>query len=141
MRILALLLALLATCAPFAMAADLTTYIVKVNATGATGSAAGSATSVMLSGYLEDVYLDYDGAATSSTDVTIAYASRGGNILVATNRITDGLLAPRLRPVDNDSTQITDGHDRFPIWDKVTVTVAQGTAATPTVTVYLRVIK
>lgn len=134
-----LVLALLLSMAPLALAGELTTYVTTVTTTGTSGAATGSATTAMLPGYLEDVYVDYGAGAPPTTDVTLAYAGRGGTILAVGNYATDILLAPRLKPVDNASASITNAYDRFPLWDKVTVTVAD--AATPSVTVYLRVFR
>lgn len=134
-----LVLAILLVMAPLALAGELTTYVTTVTTTGGSGSATGSATTVMMPGYLEDVYVDYGAGAPSTTDVTLAYAGRGGNILAVANYATDILITPRLKPVDNATASITNAYDRFPLWDKVAVTVAD--AATPSVTIYLRVFR
>lgn len=113
-------------------------YAIPVTTTGSAGSATGSATSELILGYLVDVYLDYHASAPSTTDVTISFATRGGNILVVSNSATDALYHPRALPVDNAGTSIT-APTPFLLNDKVTVSVAGSDALTGAVTAYLRV--
>lgn len=118
---------------------SVTTYSITVNTTGSAGSATGSADSGLLPGELLDVYLDYNALAPATTDVTIAFKGRGGNILAVSNANTDSLFAPRIKPVDNAGAAITDAYDRFALYDKVTVTVGDCDQLTGAVTAYLRV--
>lgn len=112
---------------------------VAVTTTGEAGSASGSADSVVLHGYLLDVYLDYHASAPgATTDVTITYKDRGDTILAVANNATDGRYAPRQKPVDNANAAITNAHDRFPLNGKLTVAVAQSDALTACVTAHIR---
>lgn len=114
------------------------TYVIPVTTTGSAGSATGSATSELIKGYLVDVYIDYHASAPATTDVTIAYAVRGGNLLAVTNNATDGLYHPRATTVDNTNAA-TGAPSPFLLDQGVTVSVAQADALDPCVTVYLRV--
>ncbi len=112
--------------------------VVTVETTGVAGSAAGSTTTDLIHGELVDVYLDY-GAAPATTDVTIAYAARGGNILAIANSSTDAFVAPRQKLVDNANAAITNSHAPFLLNDRLVISVAQSDALAPALTVYLRV--
>ncbi len=117
------------------------TIAIPVTTTGTAGSATGSATSDLLIGEVLDIYLDFNASAPVSTDTTIAYAGRGGNILAVTNSATDALIAPRRKPVDNTNTAITNAHDRFVLNDAITVSLAQCNALDPAVTAYVRILR
>lgn len=113
--------------------------IVKVTTTGSAGSATGTSRSQALHGELMDIYIDYHASAPgATTDVTIAFGERGGNILVVSNSATDALFHPRAKPVDNANAAITNAFDRFALNGTVTVSVAQSDALTDCVVVYLR---
>jgi hypothetical protein len=114
---------------------------VSVTTTGSAGSASGSATTAALEGLLLDIYLDYDASAPATTDVTIAYADRASNILVVSDNATDGLYAPRVKPVDNANAAITNAFDYFPLNGRLTVSVAQSNALAPCVTAYIRYLR
>ncbi len=100
------------------------TVQVRVNTVGEAGAAEGSAQTPAMNGYLLDVYLDFDAAAPATTDTTISFTDRGGNVLAVTDSSTDALIAPRQKLVDNTNTAITDSHDRFPLSGPLTVEVA-----------------
>lgn len=117
----------------------ITTYAIPVTTTGADGSGAGSATSELILGELVDVYLEYHVSAPATTDVTIAFATRGGSLLAVANGNTSGLFHPRASLVTSASAAIADGHAPFQLCDRVTVSVAQSNALAPAVTAYLRV--
>lgn len=117
------------------------TYAIAVTTTGSAGTATGSTTSDLIIGELVDVYLDFHASAPATTDTTVAYATRGGNVLVVTNSATDALFAPRIKPVDNANTAITNAHDRFLLNDRITVSLAQCDALTNAVIAYLRVLR
>lgn len=118
---------------------EIITTTIRVTTTGSAGSASGSATTAALvPGFLLDIYLDFNASAPATTDVTISYASRGGNLLVVTNSATDALIAPRQKLVDNTNTAITDSHAPFALDDRITVAVAQSDALTDAVVVYIR---
>lgn len=121
---------------------EIVTEKVVVTTTGSAGSATGSTDSETLHGLLLDVYLDYHASAPgATTDVTIAFKTRGGNVLVVSNSATDGLYHPRAKPVDNANGAITNAHDRFALNDKLTVSVAQSDALTACVTAYIRYLR
>lgn len=116
---------------------EIVTTKVAVTTTGSAGSATGSGTSELINGYLLDVYLDFNGAP-ATTDVTIAYATRGGTILVASNGNTDALHQPLKQASDAAGAAITGVYNPYVLDDKVTVSVAQCDALAPGVTAYIR---
>ena len=111
---------------------------VNVTTTGSAGSATGSTDSGALNGLLLDIFLDYDGSAPGTTDVTVAHKTRGGSVLAVTNNATDGLYHPRAKPVDSANAAITNAHDRFALNGPLTVSVAQADALTDCVVAYIR---
>ena len=120
---------------------EIETKQVAVTTTGNDASATGNGNTGGLHGFLLDVYLDYHASAPASTDVTVSYLTQGGNILVVTDNKTDGLYTPRVEPVDNTNTVITNAHDRFPLDQAVKVAVAGSNALTACVTAYIRYLK
>ena len=121
------------------MANEIIKEIIKVTTTGGAGSATGSSSSKALKGLLWDVYVSYHASAPATTDLTISFADRGGNILVLTNNITNGLYAPRMDTHDNAGAS-QDPNDCFLLDGIVTVSLAQCNALTDAVTVYLRIL-
>jgi hypothetical protein len=118
------------------------TITIPVTTTGTAGSATGTATSSeVVMGYLVDVFLDFHASAPATTDTTIAFATRGGDILVATNTNTDTLFHPRVKTVDNTGAAITNSHDRVLLNQPITVSVAGCDALTNAVTAYVRVFR
>ena len=82
---------------------------VAVTTTGSDGVATGSAASGAIHGKILDIYLDYHASAPAgTTDITIAYTTRGGNIYAKTDNVTDVLVHPRAKPVDNAASAITN---------------------------------
>ena len=71
----------------------------------------------------------------------MAFAERGGNVLVVSNANTDALFHPRAKPVDNANVAITNAHDRFACHQKLNVAVAQADALTDAVTAYIRYLR
>jgi len=120
---------------------EICTVKVKVTTAGEAASAVGSAQTEALQGFLLDVFLDYHASAPNTTDVTIAYTERGGNILAVANSATDGLYAPRQKPVDNANSAITNAHDRFPLNQPLTISVAGSDALTACVTAHIRYLR
>lgn len=117
---------------------EICTVRVAVTTVGADGSATGYADSPVLSGELLSVYLDYHASAPGgTTDVAVAFKTRGGNVLAVTDNATDGLYHPRASLVTNANGAITNGHDRFALSDALRVTVAQSNALTACVTAYI----
>lgn len=116
--------------------------VVTVTTTGSAGSASGSATSGVMSGFLLDVYLDFHASAPATTDTTIAYAQPAlGNVLVVSNSATDALIAPRVKPVDNANTAITNAFDRFPLNGTLTFSLAQCDALTGALVATIRYLR
>lgn len=117
------------------------TELVSVTTTGSNGSAAGSATSHILTGRLIAVYIDYTNQP-STTDVTIATVNAPvRTLLTITDANTDAWFYPRVQVHGVTGTALTmDGTrlltDTLPLNDYVGVTVAQGDSA-KTVDVYL----
>lgn len=114
------------------------THRVAVTTAGGAGVATGSASSPVIPGFLLDIYLDFHASAPATTDTTIAFGTRGGNILVVSNSATDALFHPRAKPVDNANAAITNAHEQFAIGDTLTVSLAQCDALTDAVVAYIR---
>jgi len=114
---------------------------VAVTTVGSAGAALGSGTIDGMMGQLLDVYLDFHADAPGgTTDTTIAYTTRGGNILAVSNSATDALIAPRQKLVDNANAAISDSHALFPMNQGLTVSVAQSDALTACVTAHFRIL-
>jgi hypothetical protein len=120
---------------------EIVTYKVAVTTTGSAGSATGSGTSDLIQGYLLDVYFDFHGSAPATSDVTLAYATRGGNILVASNGNTDTLFQPLKQASDSAGAAIAGVYNPYVLDDKVTVSVAQSDALTNAVVAYIRALR
>lgn len=120
---------------------EICTVKIKVTTVGENAAAVGSAQTEALHGFLLDVFLDYHASAPNTTDVTIAYTERGGNLLTVANNVTDGLYAPRQKPVDNANSAITNAHDRFPLNQPLTISVAESNALTACVTAHIRYLR
>lgn len=109
-----------------------------ITTTGSAGSATGSATSPIITGYIYDVYIDYHASAPNTTDVTIAYGTpAGGNILAKANSATDARYVPRQATCDNAASALT-WYEQFYINGTFTIAVAQCDALTDAVTVTVR---
>ncbi len=120
---------------------EIVTTKVAVTTVGSAGSATGSATSDLINGYLLDVYLDFHGSAPATTDVTIAYATRGGNIIVVSNTATDVLHQPLKQASDVAGAAISGVYNPYVLDDKLTVSVAQCDALTNAVVAYIRALR
>lgn len=110
---------------------------ISVTTTGSAGSATGSGTTGVLNGRLLAVYLDFNASTPNTTDTTIAYAEKGGNLLVVTNSNTDAMFAPRMTCVTNANAAITNSHAPFPLNQKLTISLAQADAVTNAVVAYI----
>jgi hypothetical protein len=117
---------------------EIVTTTIRVTTTGGAGAATGSTTSPAIPGFLLDIYLDFHANAPATTDTTISFATRGGNVLAVSNSATDALIAPRQKLVDNANAAITDSHAPFPLGDGLTVSLAQCDALTDALVVYVR---
>lgn len=118
-------------------------HIVKVTTTGSAGSASGSALSAIpIKGYLEAITVVY-ASQPATTDVTIAESGGAGRtLLTLTNGNTNTTKYPRPQAHDGTGTAITGEYTRVYVpGDYVSVSVAQGDAATNAVTVYLDVVE
>jgi len=111
---------------------------VALTTTGSAGSAVGTGASALIQGFILDVYIDYHTSCPATADLTIAYTTRGGNILVVSDNKTDGLYHPRAAPVDNAGAEIDGAHDWFAITDTLAISIAQADALTDCVTVYIK---
>lgn len=121
------------------IASQICEEIVRITTTGSDGSATGNASSQKVRGFLLDIYLDYHASAPATTDVTVSHESPSkGNLLVVADNATDGLYAPRAKPVDNANAAITNAHDKFPLNGQVKITVAGCNALTNAVVAYIR---
>jgi hypothetical protein len=123
------------------MQMEIVTTRIAVTTTGSVGSATGSTTSDVLRGYLLDVHLDFHASAPATTDTTLAYATRGGNILVVTNSATDALLQPLKQSCDAAAAAITGVYNSYVLDDKVTVSLAGCDALTNAVVATIRTLR
>ena len=121
------------------MASAFVTKMTKITTTGADGAAVGTGVISGLTGYLTDIYIDYHASAPSSIDVTVAYADRGGDILVVSNNNTDGMYCPRKQNCNSAGAAISGDYDRYVIDGNLNISIAQADALTACVTVYVRV--
>jgi hypothetical protein len=119
---------------------DIVTLVVPVTTAGSAGSASGSGSTGAVKGFLLDIYLDFHASAPATTDTTIALTGRGGNVLAISNSVTDGLFAPRQKPVDNANAAITNAFEKFALTDGLTISLAQCDALTNAVVAYIRVL-
>ncbi len=122
-------------------ASEIIEEIVAVTTTGADGGASGSGTSHVLHGFLLDVYLDYHASCPATADVTVAYTTKGGNIVVVSNNATDGLYAPRKQVCDSVGAAVSGVYDRWPLNQALTVSVAQANALTNCVVASIRYLR
>ena len=106
---------------------EICTEVVTVTTVGADGSGAGAASTKAMMGFLLDIKLDYHASAPATTDLTVADA-QGNTVYAKSDSVTDVLVAPRQKLVDNAGAAITDSHDRFPLMGKLTFTLAQSNA-------------
>jgi len=115
------------------------TVAIPVTTTGTAGSATGSGVSETITGEIVDIYLDFHASAPATTDTTVSYTDRGGNILVVTDSATDAMFAPRRKVVDNANAAITNSFERFVVTGSITVSLAGSDALTNAVIAYVRV--
>ena len=116
---------------------EIAQQVVAVTTTGGAGVSAGSAYSKAMNGWLEDIFVDWDGTAPATSDITIAL-ERGGNVWALANSATDVFVVPRVKPVDNANAAITNAFDKFALNGRLLVSVAQSNDLAPAVTVYIR---
>lgn len=91
---------------------EIETKSVAITTTGSAGSATGSGTILNAEGLLLDVFIDYNGSAPATTDVTLWY-SQMGDILIVSNNNTDALLAARQTVVDKNNASISGGNGLY----------------------------
>jgi hypothetical protein len=120
---------------------EIVTVQVNVTTTGSAGSATGSTDSEAMQGFLLDVFLDFNASAAATTDTTVAFENRGGNLIVVSNTNTDGLYVPRVQAHDSAGAAISGVYELYALNGKLTVSVAQGDALTDCVVAYVRYIK
>lgn len=120
---------------------EIVTEVVSITTTGSAGSATGSGTAPGMNGILLSIFLDYHASAPATTDVTIAYQNKGGNILVASNSATDTLYFPVKQNCDNTGAAVTGVYAQFPLGDGLSISVAQCDALTAAVTAYIKYLK
>lgn len=120
---------------------ELAEAVVSINTTGSAGTATGSGTSESLSGYLEDIYFDFHASAPATTDTTVAFATRGGNIIVLSNTATDALKAPLQQAHDAAGAAITGVYKQFLLNQPITISLAQCDELTAALVVRIRYYK
>ena len=109
---------------------------VTIETVGAAGNAVGSGVTIPISGFLLDVFIDYDAAAPNTTDVTISDATFG-DLLVKSNNATDIWLAPRKQTVDPAGAD-TGLYDLIPLSGPLTIALAQCDALTAAAVITVR---
>ena len=109
---------------------------VPVTTSGGAGAATGSGATILVHGFLLDVFLDYHASCPNTADVTISDAVFG-NIVVKSNNATDIWLAPRKQTCDVAAAD-TGSYDLVPVNGPLTVSVAQADALTNCLVATLR---
>lgn len=109
---------------------------VSIDTVGSAGAAAGTGYAIGISGFLLDVYLDYNAACPNTADVTISEPDFG-TILLIGNSNTDIWLLPRKQSVDTANAD-TGMYELIPINETVKIGVAQADALTACLVVTLR---
>lgn len=115
---------------------EIAVQTVRVTTTGEAGAATGSGTSMPVSGFLLDVFIDYHASAPATTDVTISQETFG-NIVVKSNNATDVWLAPRKQTCDAAAAD-SGSFDFIPVSGALTISVAQADALDDCVAVTIR---
>jgi hypothetical protein len=106
---------------------EICTEIVTVTTVGEDASAAGVGKSKAMHGFLLDIKLDYAATAPATTDLTVTDVD--GNVVYAkTDSVTDVLVAPRQKLVDNAAAAITNSFDKFALNGPMTFTLAGSNA-------------
>lgn len=115
--------------------------LLKVNTTGGAGVSAGTATSEPITGFIEDVFIDYDAAAPATTDLNIKEnGSLGRTLFTFTNNKTDKTFSPRVLKQDATGADITGVYGRiFLAGVTLTVTLAQCDDLSPAVAVHVTI--
>ena len=120
---------------------------VKVSTTGSAGSASGSSILALPLSELIAVYLDFNGSAPSTTDITITAnaAAVGGPpslaLLTLTNVNSDGWYYPKVQDHNPTGSLVTGSYSDPPIHGSgLTVALAQADALTDALvaTFYIR---
>jgi hypothetical protein len=109
---------------------------IPITTTGGAGAATGSGTTIPITGFLLDVYLDYHASCPNTADVTISDAIFG-NLVVKSNNATDVWLSPRKQTCDPAAVD-TGLYDLIPLKGELTISVAQADALADCVVAYVR---
>lgn len=120
---------------------EIVTEKVTVTTTGSAGSATGEGYSAVMNGFLLDIYYDFHTSAPNTTDTTVSFDERGGNIDVIANSCTDALRAPRQALVDNAGAAISGLYGLFPLAGRVKIALAGCDALTGALTAYVRYLR
>ena len=114
-----------------------------LNVPGSGDGQSGSVTSgTVIQGRVVRVDIDYGAGVTTTTDLTLADSTALGtaNVVSLSNTATDAVVYPTVGLTTNAGVAVTyDGTrpivDYYPVAGKLTLTLAQTTAATPCATV------
>jgi hypothetical protein len=117
---------------------EILTQKIVVDTAGGAGAAVGSEDSMIVQGFLLDVFIDYDAGAPATTDVTIRDAIFGA-ILTRSNSATKGWFTPRKQSCDQSAAD-TGAYELIPVNGILTIDVAQCDAITAAVSVTLRIV-
>lgn len=115
---------------------EIVNEVVRVTTIGSAGSAAGSAKSQALHGFLLDVHVNYHASAPVTSDLTVT-PEVGAAILTVSNSATDALYSPRAATCDA-SAAATGGESLIPLNGQLTVALAQSDALTDAAVVTIR---
>ena len=114
----------------------------KVSTTGSDGVATGSSGVSVPPSELVAVYLDYNGLAPATTDVTITSPGNPASLTILTrsNSATDGWFYPKVQNHDNVAAAVTGSYSDPPIHGSIQIDLAQCDALTDALvaTVYIR---
>jgi hypothetical protein len=115
--------------------------LLKINTTGGAGVSAGSVTSEPITGFIEDVFIDYNGSAPTTTDLTITEnGGLGRTLFTFTNNKTDKTFSPRVLKQDATGADITGVYGRiFLAGGTLTAALAQCDDLSPAVTIHITI--
>lgn len=107
-------------------------FVSTVTTTGSAGSAAGTATTLALEGWIDAIKLDWSASAPATSDVTIVeVGGLGRTIYTKSNSVTDVTFYPALQKGDNTGTAISGAYGRIYLpTTALIITIAQCDALT-----------
>ena len=117
---------------------EIFTQKIVIDTAGGAGAAIGSEETMIVQGFLLDVFIEYDVAAPATTDVVIADAIFG-TVLTQANNATKTWLTPRKQSCDQAAAD-TGAYELIPVNGVLTISVAECDELTAAVSVTLRIV-